>query len=79
MTGSFKSYVVFDAGRCPECGKIRYLSRKDAKHIARTLNRDHEVNIYRCGDFWHLGRFKYSRVNMKIKTRATERKLRDDQ
>ena len=77
MTGSIKGSLVFDAGSCPECGKVRYLSRKDAKHIARTLNRDQDVNVYRCGDFWHLGRYKYSRIDLKIKTRAHERKNRE--
>lgn len=44
------------AGRCPTCGKLRYLSRKTAKQDAnRYRKRTGRMDTYRCGDFWHLG------------------------
>lgn len=43
--------------RCPDCGKLRYLTRAEAKRIARRVPKDHRgrLSVYRCGDFWHLG------------------------
>jgi hypothetical protein len=43
--------------RCPDCGKLRYLTRRHAKRIARRINarRGGRLNAYRCGDFWHIG------------------------
>ena len=40
-------------GRCP-CGKIQYVSRKNAKKVARFANLQ-GLTAYQCGDFWHLG------------------------
>lgn len=43
--------------RCPECGKIRYLTRAHAKKTARRLRgpRRGHLNAYKCGAFYHLG------------------------
>lgn len=42
---------------CPDCGKRRWLSRADAKTIAKRLPQGKGIGLhpYRCGDFWHLG------------------------
>lgn len=40
---------------CPMCGKVRYLSRKQARDAARRLRGSGHLNAYRCGEFWHLG------------------------
>jgi hypothetical protein len=42
------------AGRCPTCGKVRYLTRRGARKVARRRSM-RTVSAYRCGDFWHLG------------------------
>lgn len=38
------------------CGKVGYLCRRDAKHIARQLGH-RGLSTYRCPDsgYWHLG------------------------
>ncbi len=43
--------------RCPDCGKVRYLTRAIARKVAKNLNRRRpgHLNAYRCGAFWHLG------------------------
>lgn len=46
---------------CPDCGKVRYLTRADAKRSARRQSR--RMRAYRCGQFWHLATFgAYQRV-----------------
>lgn len=39
-----------------ECGKVRYLNRREAKQRARALgSRTGKVRTYHCdGGFWHL-------------------------
>lgn len=40
-----------------ECGKVRYLTRREARHEARSGFRSArlgKVRVYRCGGFWHL-------------------------
>jgi len=41
---------------CPDCGKRRYRSRRDAKQEARQMLARGIVvtRAYRCGDYWHL-------------------------
>lgn len=49
---------AFEGGdRCPDCGKVRYLSRSIARKVAKNLNRRRpgHLNAYRCGSFWHVG------------------------
>ena len=41
-------------GDCPDCGKRRYGTRKDAKGIARKAHAGENMIEYRCGDYWHL-------------------------
>lgn len=36
---------------CPDCGKVRYGSRKQAKAVARRMSR--RQRVYQCGGFWH--------------------------
>lgn len=43
-----------DEGPCPDCGKLRYRSRKRAKAAARSRSYQ-GINAYQCGDFWHFG------------------------
>lgn len=51
--GARPGWSISDAGRC-QCGKIRYLSRKDARQVARSLSRA-GLNAYECAGYWHLG------------------------
>jgi hypothetical protein len=44
------------AASCPVCGKVRYLSRADAKRAARRQGR--RCRAYHCGDFWHLADYQ---------------------
>ena len=49
--------VVRLAERCLSCGKVRYVSRKDAKKERRRF-RGSGMNVYPCPvnrDFFHLG------------------------
>ena len=42
---------------CPDCGKVCYLSRKDARRAAtQVTGRRHgsKLRVYRCGRYWHL-------------------------
>lgn len=42
--------------RCPNCGKVRFLTKAAAKRaIRRMRGRDGRMQAYRCGEFWHLG------------------------
>ena len=38
---------------CPDCGKRRYATRRDAKRQAR-IDRLIAVRAYPCGMYWHL-------------------------
>lgn len=41
---------------CPTCGKLRFLTKAEAKKSARRMKgRSGRLNAYRCGEFWHLG------------------------
>lgn len=40
---------------CPDCGKRRYQTRKQAKLWARRLHPGDRLSPYKCGDYWHLG------------------------
>jgi hypothetical protein len=39
---------------CPEDGKIRYYSRRDALRFGRQAPGGRKLRAYRCGEFWHL-------------------------
>jgi ssDNA-binding Zn-finger/Zn-ribbon topoisomerase 1 len=58
MTGRNRSGFSQGESRCPECGKIRYQSRKDARQAQRTRAAIHgptgKMRAYKCGNFWHL-------------------------
>lgn len=51
---------VLSGDRCP-CGKVRFLSKRDAKTtIGRMRSRTGRMHAYRCEDelggvFWHIG------------------------
>lgn len=43
-------------GTCPECGKLCFLSKADAKRAIRELaGRKGRLSAYRCGAYWHTG------------------------
>lgn len=50
------------AGTCPYCGKQRYVTRADARRIAKDVHHD-QMSAYECRyaldagipDFWHIG------------------------
>lgn len=50
-------------GACPECGKVRYRSRKDARKVAREVYPGTHLSPYRCGEFWHLGNLPRAIIN----------------
>ena len=50
--GSNCGYV----GRCPDCGKMRFQTRKQARKHARVrFPGDKRFSEYKCGDYWHIG------------------------
>jgi hypothetical protein len=53
MTNAGK--IRSDAASCPADGKLRYLTRADAKRAARVKSR--RLRAYRCGQFWHLASY----------------------
>lgn len=58
MTGGQEmsgSYFHMGLSTCPDCGKRRYGSRKDAKRAARARHPGDHLAEYRCGGFWHVG------------------------
>ena len=43
-------------GRCPDCGKVRYRTKRFAKQIARQKHPGEQMSAYECSDgFFHLG------------------------
>jgi hypothetical protein len=40
------------AGTCPDCGKVRYMTRKGARRAGPRMGAT--VHTYRCGAFWHV-------------------------
>lgn len=47
--------TLTDHGRCPDCGKKRWPSRRAANRAAARLPGGQRLSAYRCGDYWHLG------------------------
>lgn len=41
-------------GPCPECGQIRYATKKRAKNAARDLHPGRTLRPYPCGGYWHF-------------------------
>lgn len=46
-------------GTCGLCGKYAYETRAKVKSRAR-LQAGQKLNIYRCGDYWHMGHLPQS-------------------
>lgn len=47
--------TVTSSGRC-QCGKLRLLTRKDAKKVLRRMKgRKGRMHAYECDGFWHVG------------------------
>lgn len=44
-----------DGRTCRDCGKKSYVSRQEARRIARVKHPGQQMNEYRCGDMWHIG------------------------
>lgn len=40
---------------CPTCGKKQWYTRADAKAVAKKGHQGDSVNVYRCGEFFHIG------------------------
>lgn len=65
-----KSPIGTAIGRCPNCGKLRYLTRKKARAAARKLHPGKHMSIYRCVGWYHIGRPSQERVRgMPVKAR----------
>lgn len=46
-------------GTCPDCGKLRFLTRKSARaHLRKRKYKEH-VSVYPCGEFYHFGHTPY--------------------
>ncbi|WP_329214955.1 hypothetical protein OG352_05620 [Streptomyces sp. NBC_01485] len=55
FNGSPKNLSV---GKCPDCGKASYLSRRDAKHAARAMFPALHHRPVKCGQRWHNERMR---------------------
>jgi hypothetical protein len=42
-------------GVCSVDGKRCYLNRREAKKALKQHTRRHEMSVYECGNWWHLG------------------------
>ena len=42
-------------GTCPDCGKARWRTRRQAVQAAQRIYPGQHMSPYQCGDFWHLG------------------------
>lgn len=42
-------------GRCPDCGKQSFITRKAARAVLRAKFKHESMTIYRCGDYFHFG------------------------
>jgi hypothetical protein len=38
-------------GTCPDCGKTRFYSRREARQAANRLSK--RARVYQCGEYWH--------------------------
>jgi len=47
----------WNVGRCPDCGKLRYATRSEARKAAR--QQGGHLHPYRCGDYWHLTSYSH--------------------
>lgn len=55
MTADRGAHIA-DAGTCPTCGKLRWLTRADAKRVSRRIKgRKGRLHAYQCGEYWHVG------------------------
>lgn len=55
MKSSADIYGYVPGGEpCPRCGKRSWPTKRDAKRI-RARRPGRRLNVYRCGDSWHLG------------------------
>ena len=46
------------AGECPDCGKLRWVTKRMAKTAAQQIVAQKgggRLSAYACGDYWHLG------------------------
>lgn len=57
--------LVPHIGTCPDCGRLRFAARGDAKDAARTTGGDVRQTVYRCGDYWHVGPLGLARPDTK--------------
>jgi hypothetical protein len=44
---------------CRSCGKLCFRTRKEAKTYQRRYLRADHLNVYKCGDYFHLGHMPY--------------------
>jgi hypothetical protein len=64
------SHVRPSVGVCPDCGKQRYETKRDAKAHSRRIKgrRSGRLHPYKCGGYWHFGHMP-ARVTAGDKTR----------
>lgn len=53
MTGSWQQNGF--ARTCEVCGKRCYPTKRQAKTVRKQMPRGSHLNVYRCGDYWHIG------------------------
>ena len=58
------SLSVRPVSQCPDCGKLCYASRAEAKRAARAMSGTGVTKMrpYACGQFWHLTSWPASAV-----------------
>lgn len=68
------------AGKCPDCGKWRYETRKWARAAMKRYHPDDStMHAYRCGRYWHYGhnRRKFDPVEVEPLTEKARKQMGD--
>lgn len=75
---SVRKFGIVPAGiRCPETGKRGWVSRADAKKVARNVHPGEHMSAYKCRcGYWHLGHLP-GQVRKGIATRDALRRKDD--
>jgi hypothetical protein len=47
--------VSANRGVCAHCGKLRFLSRREARTAAKRAHPSAHLNAYWCNGYWHYG------------------------
>ncbi len=47
-------------GKCPDCGKYRFVTRKAAKGYMHRYFPEEKMSVYKCRGYFHFGHTPYA-------------------